>query len=184
MGKKNTASVEPNENGTKERILKIAAELFSTRGFHATGMAELEKATGLGRGALYYHIGSKEELLFEITSRYLRVLIAEGSPLCESDLPAEDKFRQFSTIVMRTIVTHLAEMTVCFREINSLTGERHAFVSKQHSKYQKIWGAAIDAGVERKIFRKVPVVALKGMLGMYFYSFLWLAPRGAKNLRR
>jgi len=63
MGKKNAiVAAEPAETSTKERILKIAAQLFSTRGFHATGMAELEKATGLARGALYYHIGSKEEL--------------------------------------------------------------------------------------------------------------------------
>ena len=53
MGKKNAiVAAEPAETGTKERILKIAAQLFSTRGFHATGMAELEKTTGLARGAL------------------------------------------------------------------------------------------------------------------------------------
>lgn len=104
MGETNTTvTLNPIENGTKERILKLAAESFSTRGFHATDMSELEKTTGLGRGALYYHIGSKEELLFEITRRYQRVFIVQGIPLCERNLPAEDKFGQFSAIVMRTM---------------------------------------------------------------------------------
>ena len=131
------------ESGTKERILRIAAELFSTRGYHATGMAELEKATGLGRGALYHHIGSKEELLFEITSRYLRVLIAAGVPLSETDLPAEEKFRRFSSIVMQAIVNHLAEMTVCFREVHSVTGERQMELLDLHRRYEQIWSAIL-----------------------------------------
>lgn len=53
-------------------------------------MADLEKATGLGRGALYYHISSKEELLFEITTRYLKELIAQGNELLAQELPAEE----------------------------------------------------------------------------------------------
>ncbi|QHF39406.1 hypothetical protein PspS34_14575 [Pseudomonas sp. S34] len=182
MGKKNIAvTVEPTEIGTKERILRIAAELFSTRGFHATGMAELEKATGLGRGALYYHIGSKEELLFEITSRYLRVLIAEGIPLCESDLPAEDKFRQFSTIVMRTIVIHLAEMTVCFREVYSVIGARQTELLDLHRQYEKLWSQILKAGVSEGTFHTSDSLAVKAILGIHHYSYLWIKPGGPRS---
>ncbi|QXH69470.1 TetR/AcrR family transcriptional regulator [Pseudomonas asgharzadehiana] len=182
MGRKNTVvAAEPAETSTKERILKIAAQLFSTRGFHATGMAELEKATGLARGALYYHIGSKEELLFEITSRYLRVLIAEGKPLCESDLPAEDKFRQFSAIVMRTIVTHLAEMTVCFREVYSVIGERQTELLDLHRQYEKLWSQILKAGVSEGTFCTSDSLAVKAILGIHHYSYLWIKPGGPRS---
>nr|BFE98282.1 hypothetical protein GCM10020185_88180 [Pseudomonas brassicacearum subsp. brassicacearum] len=135
-------------------------------------MAELEKkATGLARGALYYHIGSKEELLFEITSRYLRVLIAEGTPLCESDLAAEDKFRQFSAIVMRTIVTHLAEMTVCFREVYSVIGERQTELLDLHRQYEKALVAHPQDWRERG---DLPHIGLVGREGYPWYSSLQL----------
>lgn len=50
---------------TRERILDSALELFSTQGFDATSIAQIEKAAGLspGSGALYKHFRSKEELL-------------------------------------------------------------------------------------------------------------------------
>src|SRR5690554_6292810 len=88
---------------TKERIYRIAAELFAQKGFHATAMSDLEEATSLGRGALYYHIGSKEELLFNVTSRYLISLNKAADDIIHSkEKNAETKLREFSRMVMRT----------------------------------------------------------------------------------
>ena len=182
MAKAEMAGQSPiAEGGTKERILRIAAELFSTRGYHATGMAELEKATGLGRGGLYHHIGSKEELLFEITSRYLRVLIAKGVPLIETDLPAEEKFRHFSSVVMRVIVDHLAEMTVCFREVYSVIGERKIELLDLHRQYEQIWSTILKSGVEEGVFVTADSLAVKGILGIHHYSYLWIKPGGRRS---
>ncbi|MEW6768041.1 MAG: TetR/AcrR family transcriptional regulator [Pseudomonadota bacterium] len=162
----------------RKHIRSVAAKLFAEKSYHEVGVAEICEAAGMARGALYHHIGSKEELLYNIAVRYMTFLVEAGEQIT-ADMPDPvARIRLLSRNLMRTISAHINEMTVCFREINSLTGERHAFVSRQHSRYQKIWGRAIGDGVERKIFRKVPVVALKGMLGMYFYSFLWLNPHG------
>ena len=64
-----------------ERIQKIAADLFATRGYRAVGVAEIGEAVGLGRGALYYHISSKEDLLFNIAVRYIEDLVVAGREL-------------------------------------------------------------------------------------------------------
>jgi hypothetical protein len=45
---------------THERVLRVAAETFARKGYHATGVAELGAAAGLQRGALHYQIKSKE----------------------------------------------------------------------------------------------------------------------------
>ncbi|MFD9459789.1 enoyl-CoA hydratase-related protein [Streptomyces sp. NPDC060027] len=50
----------------KARIPRAAAELFAEHGYHGTGMAQLEPAVGLQRGALYHHIGHKEALPAEV----------------------------------------------------------------------------------------------------------------------
>ena len=41
-----------NGAATRERVVAAAIELFSTQGFHATGVAELARAADLGAGAL------------------------------------------------------------------------------------------------------------------------------------
>ncbi len=50
---------------TRERLVSEAMRLFSTKGFEATSVSQIEAAAGLaaGSGALYHHFKSKEALL-------------------------------------------------------------------------------------------------------------------------
>ncbi|GAA1918689.1 ScbR family autoregulator-binding transcription factor [Streptomyces durmitorensis] len=47
---------------TRRAILEAAAEVFDEVGYEAATIAEILKRSGLTRGALYFHFGSKEEL--------------------------------------------------------------------------------------------------------------------------
>jgi len=164
----------------REQIQRIAAQLFAGNGYRATGVAEIGDAVGLGRGALYYHIGSKEDLLFRISAKYMEELVESGRRILEEPDPY-DRIRMLSRYLMRTISSNLAEMTVCFREVDALTGERRTIVSRLHQDYQDIWRETLRDGAEKGHFRELPLVALKGILGMYFYSFLWLRADGKQS---
>ena len=50
-----------------------------------------------------------------------------------------------------------------------------------HAEYQQIWSKTIEEGVQQNVFRKVDKIAVKGLLGMYFYSCLWLKPDGLQS---
>ncbi len=50
----------------KADILRAAGQLFLTRGYHPTSLAQVASAVGMLKGSLYYHIASKDELLMEI----------------------------------------------------------------------------------------------------------------------
>lgn len=169
---------DAKESPQRERIRRVSAELFAAKGYNGVGIAEIGTAVGLGRGALYYHIGSKEELLYDIASRYIGDLVESGQAIAARVEDPVARIRQLSRHLMGTIGAHLAELTVCFREVNALTGNHHLVVSNLHAQYQRIWADAIADGMEKGVFRPIPTVALKGLLGMYFYSFLWLNPHG------
>ncbi|GMU22208.1 MAG: hypothetical protein AMXMBFR13_22960 [Phycisphaerae bacterium] len=47
---------------TRADIINVARQLFSEHGYHATGLADIQSATGLTKGAFYHHFRSKEEL--------------------------------------------------------------------------------------------------------------------------
>src|SRR5689334_19079676 len=66
---------------TRQKVLQVAAGLFAERGFSGVGVNEIGEATGLGRGALYYHISSKEDLLYDITTAYMSELITDGAAI-------------------------------------------------------------------------------------------------------
>lgn len=47
---------------TREEIVEQALQLFTLKGYHNTSVNDLLKATGLTKGGLYGHFGSKEEI--------------------------------------------------------------------------------------------------------------------------
>jgi TetR/AcrR family transcriptional regulator, transcriptional repressor for nem operon len=47
---------------TKELLLQKAGQLFNTKGYKATSISEITDATGLTKGAIYKHFGSKKQL--------------------------------------------------------------------------------------------------------------------------
>lgn len=166
---------------TRLRVLQVAATLFADRGFSGVGVNEIGEATGLGRGALYYHISSKEDLLYDITTAYMADLINEGRTILASEPNPTERVKRLSRALMTAISDHLSEMTVCFRELHALTAERRHVVTTLHADYQDIWARTLADGVRTGEFKAIPSVVLKGLLGMYFYSFLWLTPRGSEN---
>jgi AcrR family transcriptional regulator len=70
------------ERGTRsrERILDVASRLMADRGYAATSIAQICEAAGLPPSSLYWHFGSKEELLGAVMER--------GAERWFSDLPS------------------------------------------------------------------------------------------------
>jgi AcrR family transcriptional regulator len=61
---------------TRQRLIDEAVRLFSTRGYAATSVADIQAACGLttGSGALYKHFPSKQALLEEAVRRNLETI--------------------------------------------------------------------------------------------------------------
>ena len=163
------------------KITKVAASLFAKKGYNGVGVAEIGAAAGFGRGTLYHHIESKEGLLHEIASQYISELVESGHSITREYPDPVLRLSALSRHLMSVISKSLAEIVVCFREVQSLTGSRHHDVMHMHSEYQKIWSETIEEGVQQNIFREVDKIAVKGLLGMYFYSCLWLKPDGLQS---
>ncbi|WP_027796059.1 TetR/AcrR family transcriptional regulator [Paraburkholderia acidipaludis] len=166
------------ETNQRERILKVAAQLFAERGYHAIGMTELGDAVQLGRGALYHHIKSKEDLLYDISREYISDLADFAERVARPESDPRKRITMLGRQLVLKIASHQAELTVCFREIQSLTEPRHSEVLALHGKYEKVWRDAMIDGAELGLFRPYDPIVLKGVLGMYFYSYLWMRTDG------
>ncbi len=74
---------------TRKVIVERSAEVFNTRGYFGTSMSDLVRETGLEKGGIYNHFGSKEQLAcaaFDFSAelvlgRLEEALDAEGSAL-------------------------------------------------------------------------------------------------------
>jgi len=63
------AAREIDESSTRERILDISLELFSTQGYDKTSLREIAERLGFSKAAIYYHFASKEDILLALHKR-------------------------------------------------------------------------------------------------------------------
>jgi AcrR family transcriptional regulator len=62
----------PRQDNRRQHLLDAAAGLICQRGYHATSMRDIGRATDMLPGSIYYHFGSKEELLIAIYTEGVR----------------------------------------------------------------------------------------------------------------
>ncbi|HEV8380050.1 MAG TPA: TetR/AcrR family transcriptional regulator [Gemmatimonadales bacterium] len=51
---------------TRQRVIRAALELFTTRGYHDTTTAQIAKKAGIAEGTIYRHFASKQQLVNEL----------------------------------------------------------------------------------------------------------------------
>ena len=173
----------PTGESTRERILRVAAEVFAKKGYHGTGVAELGEAAGLRRGALYYHITSKEDLLFDLSKRHVEEALTRGRPIVESSLPPIEKFRELAREHLDAVISRQAEVTVVLREMHALTGERAEELKRVREKYEALFTAVLHEGAQAGVFHEPDVVTTNAILGMYNSAHVWFSPRGGLTAR-
>jgi AcrR family transcriptional regulator len=70
-------SVRPREQRySLEELLEVVAREFLQRGYDATSMEDLSRATGRTKSSIYHHVSGKEELLRLAVARALDALFA------------------------------------------------------------------------------------------------------------
>jgi AcrR family transcriptional regulator len=165
-------------SGTRERILAAGTALFLRNGYHGTAIQELSDAVGLARGALYHHIGSKEQLLFAISMSLLEPVTDSARRIVATGWPPVRKLRALA----RELVAHHAEhqdaWSVVLRESRALSPEHAAAVLAARDAYEELWVQVLAQGTAAKAWRRVERVEVRGILGMLNSTSRWISPDG------
>lgn len=169
---------QPDAESTRDRILRVAAEKFAQKGYHATGVAELGDAAGIKRGALYYHIGSKEDLLYQLSRRHVEEALIRGQVVVAEADGAVEKFRLLVREHLRTLAARRDEVITVMHEMYALTGDRARELNVLRSQYEQLFAAVLREGVQEGVFRSAERIEVLGVLSMLNYTYVWLDPDG------
>jgi AcrR family transcriptional regulator len=161
-------------------MVLAAARLFSERGYHGTSMQHLGDALGLLRGSLYAHIGSKQDLLFEVVDQGAERFLERGRRAQVLDGSAERRLEAFLVGHAETAIGHLESATVFLNEWRYLDEERRALIRRKRDRYESIVRAIISDGISAGEFRSDLDVAMTARLvlsaGNWIYT--WYRPEG------
>ncbi len=77
MAKKPRLTREETKARTRQALLKAAAEVFASQGFHGASIDMIAEAAGYTKGAVYAHFANKDELYLALLDEHLS---SEGPP--------------------------------------------------------------------------------------------------------
>ncbi|TYB68443.1 TetR/AcrR family transcriptional regulator [Nonomuraea sp. PA05] len=98
-----------------ESVLAIAVDVFNERGYDGTSMAELARALGVTKSAIYYHVPGKEQLLARALERALDGLFALVADPRAASGAAIDRLEWVLRQSVRILVERLPYVTLLLR---------------------------------------------------------------------
>ena len=135
------ARVEPrrsqNWRARYEAIVDTSARVIAQRGYHATGIAELCAANGLGKGTLYHYIGSKEELLAAIHDRVMDEVMLGAERALEAEHSPSAQLAMLGDELLKVIYCYPDHSWVVLHEFHGLTGERAERFHLRRREYER-----------------------------------------------
>jgi len=109
----------PRRSDMRERILRVASELFAAQGYERTTIADIQAALGLapGSGALYRHFPSKEAVLQAIMERFISQGADARGMLDRIDAPATEALPILARSALETLAMERDEIRIAWREL-------------------------------------------------------------------
>lgn len=173
-----------NWQARRDEIIDTSARVFARRGYHATSMTELCAANGLGKGALYHYIGSKEELLVAIHDRVMDEVMLGADRVVQGGGTPSEQLAKLGEELLDVIHRYPDHVWVFLHEFPALTGERAERFRRRRREYERRVEDVLRAGVAAGEFRDIdPWVTARAWLGMHNYTYLWLRPGGRLSAR-
>jgi len=175
----------PHEAPVAARLVGTAAELFRRQGYAATSTRQLSEMLGVQNATLYYHVKSKEDLLYEICVRALTNLLARvREDVSLADHPRE-RLERLIHCHLATILQDKDQHATMLTELRSLSSERRRKVIVMRDEYQDFIEQIIQDGQLAGVFRtdiSTKILTL-GLLDLLNWAIFWFEERGELDAR-
>jgi AcrR family transcriptional regulator len=128
---------KPGDSKRAERrraeIIQAGIKLFSEKGFAATSTKDIGDEIGLLAGSLYYHIRSKEDLLYDILLELHTFALEEMRTI---DAAGGDPIERLRRLVRNHVINHDVPRIRLFEaEFHHLGEERHKKIATMRRNY-------------------------------------------------
>ncbi len=165
-------------------IVDTSAPVFARRGYHATGIAELCTVNGLGKGAFYHYIHSKEDLLAAIHDRVMDEVMVGADRVADAGGSPSEQLTMLGDELLDVIHRYPDHVWVFLHEFPALTDERAEQFRVRRREYERRVEMVLQTGIDSGEFRAVDArLTAFAWLGMHNYTYLWLKAGGRVSAR-
>ena len=172
-------SAAQRSNNRRDALLDAAAQLFATKGFRETTMRDIAQAAGMLPGSIYYHHGSKDELLLAIYETGVDRIVEEFS---EAVSAVSEPWQRLG-VAISTHISAITRESPYMRVINRVLPEhvpKHATtLGRLRGRYEECLRQLIEdlplaSSVDRSLLRLM-------VLGAVNHTQFWFNPKGSRT---
>ena len=161
------------------KIGKVAARLFSRKGFLETTMDEIAAAAKISKGGMYYYFKSKTEVLYFVLSNYMDLVIGD----LEQDLShIKESEAKLKFIISRHIELYsnkLFEAKVLLHDAHCLPAKYFKVITEKERKYFQIVSGVLPDFFSNPIPKGEQIAITFTLFGMCNWIYSWYEPKGS-----
>jgi AcrR family transcriptional regulator len=140
-------------NATLDKFVRTAAELFSKQGYASTSTRALSALIGMEKATLYYHVRSKEDLLYLIAKSSVEALQEDVQRAVEGITCPLDHLAVLMRAHCTSLLRDQTQHATVLAEVRALSPERLAEIVEMRKNYQTGLRRIIEAGQKNKSIR-------------------------------
>jgi AcrR family transcriptional regulator len=176
----------------KDLILDAAMSLLVDKGYTKTTISDVAQTAGIGRGTVYWHFASKDDLFFALIAREIETMVAGMDTLVEPVGPALDTIDG----LIRMAFEYYQQAGPFFQAMLSIIGgageeleqRMVALAAELYGKYNRVLADLLDQGkaegaVHPDLDSEITAAAITVLLdAMYLQVGMGLIPNDADRL--
>lgn len=171
------------DRSTPERVLDTAAALFWEKGYAATTTRQIAAAVGIQQASLYYHVASKEDLLYQLCVSSMEQLLADVQSAVDQPSDPLDRLRALIRAHLTTLLKHQVRHVTMLAELRALSKRHHAEVLTLRKQYANLVRTVIQEAQETgKVRKDIPSKYLYlALLNVLNWAVVWYRRDQALN---
>lgn len=170
-----------SRRSTPERMLDKAADLFSSKGYTAASTREIAASLGMRKASLYYHIKTKEDLLYTITVSSLKQIRSDVEQALGAVQNSRERVEALIAAHVESLLRDQGRHAAALTEMQFLSPVRRAEVIGLRDAYESLVRSVLAEAQTAGVLRSdIPVKYLcLALLGLLNRLVVWYRRKGS-----
>ncbi len=169
----------------KEKLVQVAADLFSTKGFKGTSIRDIANAMDMSISNIYHYFGNKEGLLLAVLEHSSKSLVEKLGGISQMQLDPLDRFKRLVKSHIQLSDFYKKEVKIFFMDEEHLTPEGTQINKITQQKILEIYRNSLTDLKQAGLLRcKSITITAFNILGIINWQLRWYKTDGSLSLEQ
>ena len=182
---RNKAKSPTTLSNTPDKLLAVAIDLFSRKGFKGTSIRDIASNLGMTTSNIYHFFGTKAGILTAIERQTLEPILFEFKRIVGLDLPPLERFTLLIKTHLAYLDTHRKENTILsLSDETLLSSGKNGLTRRYHQETFSIYRSEIDRLLSTEGLTGNATLLAFHTLGTVIWFLRWYRQGGPNSLEQ